>query len=88
MRRTVITKHPDANPSALFLWTQLKMHSPGHSSAASVTASSRSSGTSAMPALPARFASNLIALLHVGETVVKQRKDDRRDLLAQPITGA
>ena len=30
----------------------MKMHSPGHSSAASVTASSRSSGTSAMPAEP------------------------------------
>ena len=36
----------------------------------------------------ARFASNLVALLHVGETVVEQRKDGRRDLLAQAVTGA
>ena len=35
----------------------------------------------------ARFVSNLVALLHVGETVVEQRKDGRTDLLAQSITG-
>ena len=33
-------------------------------------------------------APNLIALLHVGETVVQRGKDSRRDLLAQAITGA
>jgi hypothetical protein len=62
----------------------MKMHSPGHSSAASVTASSRSSGTRAMPAAPP---GDLVALLHVGEAVVEQREYCRCDLLTQTVTG-
>ena len=66
----------------------MKMHSPGHSSAASATASSRSSGTSGQCRRPARLVVDLVAFFDVGEAVVEQGEDGRRDLLAQAVAGA
>ena len=70
----------------------MKMHSPGHSSADSMTASSCPSGMSAMPAapwgLPFASAKTFDALLHVGQAVVEEREDVRGDLLAETVAGA
>ncbi len=66
----------------------MKMHSPGHSSDASTTASSRSSGTSAIPAEPPGSFLMRVAFLHVGETVVEEGEDRRSDLFTEPVTGA
>ncbi len=66
----------------------MKMHSPGHSSEASTTASSRSSGTAAMPAEPPGSLLTAPPFLHVGEAVVEKGEDGRRDLLAQTVPCA
>ena len=70
----------------------MKMHSPGHSSADSMTASSWPSGTSARPsapwALPLAVGEDLVAFLHVGEAVVEQGEDVGGDLFAEPVAGA
>ena len=70
----------------------MKMHSPGHSSADSMTASSWPSGISAMPSapcgLPLAVAKIVVAFLDVGETVVEQREHVGSDLLAETVTSA
>ena len=66
----------------------MKMHSPGHSSADSIVASSMSSGMLARPSGPPGLAEDLVAFLDVGEAVVEQREHGRGDLLAEPVTGA
>ena len=66
----------------------MKMHSPGHSSEASTTASSRSAGTAAMPAEPPGSFMHGAVFLHVGEAVVEKGEHGRRDLLAQAVARA
>ena len=70
----------------------MKMHSPGHSSADSITASSWPSGISAMPAAPLRVAlglrEDLAVLDHVGQAIVEEGEHVRGDLLAETVTRA
>ena len=66
----------------------MKMHSPGHSSEASTTASSRSLGHGGHAGRSARLVLDRVVFLHVGETVVQKGEHGRRDLLAQPIACA
>ena len=68
--------------------SSMKMHSPGHSSAASLTASFRSLGTRAMPAAPPGSLRTRSLYIHVGQVVIEHRKDSQRDLCANAITGA
>ena len=68
--------------------TSMKMHSPGHSSADSTTASSMPSGHVGEALGATRVAEDLVAFLDVGETVVEQREHGGRDLLAEAVTGA
>ncbi len=66
----------------------MKMHSPGHSSDASTTASSSSAGTAAIPAGAARLVLDVGTFLHVGQPVVEQGEHRGRDLLAETVAGA
>ena len=68
--------------------SSMKMHSPGHSSADSMVASSWPAGTLARPFGAAGIGEDLLAFLHVGEAVVEEREDVRCDLLAEPVAGA
>ena len=81
-RRGPVRAGPGAQPCSM------KMHSPGHSSEASTTASSSSAGTAAMPAGAARLVLHVGALLDVGEAVVEQGEDRGRDLLAEAVSRA
>ena len=66
----------------------MKMHSPGHSSADSTTASSMPSGNVGQTLGAARVGEDLVAFLDVGETVVEQGEHGGRDLLAEAVAGA
>ena len=66
----------------------MKMHSPGHSSADSMTASSMAGGHVGEALGAARVGEDLVAFLDVGEAVVEQGEDVGRDLLAEPVAGA
>ena len=66
----------------------MKMHSPGHSSADSMVASSMPAGTFGQAVGAARVAEDLVAFLDVGEAVVEQGEHRGRDLLAEAVTGA
>ena len=66
----------------------MKMHSPGHSSEASTTASSRSAGTGGHAGRATRLALDVGAFLDIGKTVVEQGEHRRRDLLAEAVPGA
>ena len=66
----------------------MKMHSPGHSSADSTTASSMPSGKLGQTLGAARVGEDLVAFLDVGEAVVEQGEDGGRDLLAEAVAGA
>jgi hypothetical protein len=69
----------------------MKMHSPGHSSADSMTASSWPSGISASlrrPGVALRRGEDLVAFLHVRQPVVEQREHVGGDLFAETVAGA
>ena len=66
----------------------MKMHSPGHSSEASTTASSSSLGHRGHAGGAAGVVLDVVAFLHVGEAVVEQGEHGRRDLLAQAVARA
>jgi len=70
-----------------YLVVSMKMHSPGHSSEASVTASSIPAGTTAMPSAP-RARSSRPRLFHVGQAVVEQGEHVGADLFAETVSGA
>ena len=79
----------DGRPSATCGYSaSMKMHSPGHSSADSTTASSMPSGNVRETLGAARVGEDLVAFFDVGQTVVEQGEHGGRDLLAQAVTGA
>jgi hypothetical protein len=70
----------------------MKMHSPGHSSALSITASSLLSGkarhTFGTLGVPLGGGIDLVALTDVGEAIVEQGENVGRDLFTEAITSA
>ncbi len=79
-------------PSAPGSSISMKMHSPGHSSADSITASSWLSGKLGHALGTLRVALrrgvDLVAFLDVGEAVVEQGEHVGSDLLAEAVAGA
>ena len=67
------------------------MHSPGHSSADSTTESSdcqRTQPCRRTLRVALRLGEDLVALFHVGKTIVEQREHVGRDFLAKSVAGA
>ena len=66
----------------------MKMHSPGHSSADSMVASSMAGGHVGQALGATRVGEDLLAFFDVGEAVVEEGEHVGGDLFAQPVTGA
>ena len=66
----------------------MKMHSPGHSSADSMVASSWPGGHHGEALGPTGVGEDLVAFLDVGEAVVEEGEHVRGDLFAQAVARA
>ena len=66
----------------------MKMHSPGHSSADSMVASSWPVGHDREAFGATRVGEDLVAFFDVGEAVVEEREHIGCDLFAQAVAGA